>query len=60
MIKKFLAIILLIIYAPAELTRVIVDWANKYGWDAMLILEIPFIWVCYIGAMIIVWRLNNA
>lgn len=43
-------LILLTIYAPAELTRVIV----AYGLSAELIFEIVFIWVFYIAGITLV------
>jgi len=56
-LTRFLSIIVLTIYAPAELTRLIIDWGSKYGWGAELIFELPFIWVLYIGAMIVIYKM---
>ena len=56
-------IILLTIYAPLELTRVIFLWADEYHWIPDFYIEIPFIWVGYISAMVIVgirlWGLSK-
>ncbi len=46
-------IALLVLYAPAELTRVII----LQGLDVEYILEIAFIWVFYIAAIAIVFKL---
>lgn len=44
---------LLVLYAPAELTRVIFAWGPL---DAELIFEVCFIWVCYAIAITLVYK----
>lgn len=46
-----LLVLLLNLYAPAELTRIIIMFPLK----GEFIFEIVFVWVCYIAAGIIVW-----
>jgi len=40
------------LYGPVELTRVILDWEGFSG-SSKFMFEIGFMWVFYIGAMII-------
>jgi len=47
-------IILCTLYAPLELTRVILDWAGLTGQFAF---EVIFIWVSYAAAVILLWLL---
>ena len=56
MIKKlvFLLVVLGTAYAPIELTRVIVATTQL---EPQYIFEIAFMWVWYVAAMILVWRL---
>ena len=52
-----LLICVLTLYAPLELTRVILDWSAPIGrpvWHFML--EIAFIWVAYLIAMFLVYK----
>ena len=46
-------LVLLTIYAPVELTRVII----AYGLSAELIFEIAFMWTFYIGGITLMMRL---
>ena len=66
MIKKlfFLLVVMLTIYAPCELTRVILTANLIIGKVDILrllvreqIVEVAFIWVGYVAAMMLVWRL---
>ncbi len=59
MIKKlpFLLVVGLTIYAPIELTRVIVLSWEYYGLLPGLWFEIAFIWVGYVVGMSLAWRL---
>lgn len=47
-------IILLTIYAPIELTRVILLWVKMEYWTPGHYFEIPFIWACYIVAIVLI------
>ena len=50
-------ICVLTLYAPVELTRVILDWSAPIGrpvWHFML--EIAFIWVAYLIGMVLVYK----
>ncbi|KKN50755.1 hypothetical protein LCGC14_0629250 [marine sediment metagenome] len=62
MIKKqlFLLVIILTIYAPAELTRAIIVYTSM---EWQYIFEIAFIWVLYVAGVILagvlIWRTNG-
>ncbi len=50
-------ICVLTLYAPLELTRVILDWSAPIGrpvWQFML--EIAFIWVAYLIGMFLLYK----
>jgi len=51
-----LLIIALTLYSPLELTRVILIWSKQYPapFQRDFYFEIPFIWLTYIAAMLIV------
>lgn len=53
----FLLVVMFTLYAPIELTRVITLSWEYYGLLPELWFEIAFIWVLYVAAMILVWRL---
>jgi len=45
--------ILFSLYPPVELTRVILVWADEYGFAKDFLIEIPFIWMGYALMMIL-------
>ena len=49
-------IILLTIYAPIELSRLII-WNDYYRFGAHFIFELCFIWIGYVAGMTIVYKL---
>ncbi len=53
--KRLLSIIviLLTLYGPLELTRVIIDWGGLSG---KFIFEICFMWLLYTVAMVIIFK----